>query len=181
MRNLCFGMLSAVLAVAVFGTYGRAEDPMLKDTRYYIINAENGRYLDADTATIKKDNTKVQLFGTTTTAKPNQQWRIAKLGDGKYAIINAESGRYLDADTKTLEKDGGTVELFGTTADNKLNRQWRVLKAGPDAYFIVNVQADRLLDADKDTLKKDGGVVQLSGKMRPDAPNTSKWKLVEVK
>jgi ricin-type beta-trefoil lectin protein len=176
MRSLCLGLVGVALSAALLANYGRADEPLMKDARYYIVNVESGRCLGADTATIKQDGTKVQLFGTPSRDKPNQQWRIAKAGDGKYAIINAESGRYLD-ETKSIEKDGGKAELWGMAADNNPNRQWRIEKAGPDSYFIINVQSNRLLSADMKTLKEDVTVVHLFGKKGPDAPNNSKWKL----
>jgi len=179
MRSYLFGLAGAVLTSALCASYAHAEDPMLKDAKYYIVNAESGRYLDADKDTLKNDGTKLQLFGNEVGAKGNRQWHIMPLGKGTYAIVNVESERFLDADMNV--KDGSKVQLFGKTLDNKMNRQWRIVKADGDNFFIVNAQSELLLDADKATIKMDGTLVHLSGKMRPDAPNTSKWKLVQLK
>jgi hypothetical protein len=170
-----FGIAMVLLAVTT--------DPVLaqvKEGKYYIVNAESGRHLDADVFTINKNGTKVQLWNTDGENKPNRQWKLEKAGDDKFYIVCVQGGRVLDADKGSIDKDGTKVQLWAGK-NKEPNRHWRIVDAGDGTFFIINVQSERLLDADKNTINNDGTIVWLNGKKDDKAPKSSKWKLIEVK
>jgi hypothetical protein len=169
------GIVAALLVVAANPVQGQ-----VKAGKYYIVNAESGRHLDADVFTINNNGTKVQLWSTDGENKPNRQWQLEKVGDDKFYIICVQGGRVLDADKGSIGKDSTKIQLWAGK-NKEPNRHWRIESAGDDTYFIINVQSERLLDADKSTINQDGTVVWLNGKKSDNAPKSSKWKLIEVK
>lgn len=129
-----------------------------------LVNVTSGRVLDADTATIGADGTKVQLYGRQSTGLLNRQWLILNAGGDTFYIVNKQSGRYLDADLTTIQTDGTKVQLFGTSVPRLLNREWRLVDVGASRFEIHNVMSGRVLDADTATLNEDGTKVQLWGR-----------------
>jgi hypothetical protein len=61
------------------------------DGRVYIRNEQSGRLLDADTGSLNKDATKIQLYGTDGSTMPNRQWRVMRLSDYQTAKPVAHS------------------------------------------------------------------------------------------
>ncbi|MBV8356505.1 MAG: RICIN domain-containing protein [Deltaproteobacteria bacterium] len=143
------------------------------------VNVVSGRLLDADTATIGNDGTKVQLYGRDAANLPQRQWIIASAGDDCYNIVNVESGRFLDADTSTINNDGTIVQLYGKAVPAPLNRDWKLSLAQPDRFFITNAQSGRLLDADTSTLNGDATRVQLYGTDGSLMPNRQ-WRIMRL-
>jgi hypothetical protein len=174
--------LSSLTAVVLLAASAAPAAAQVKEGTYHIVNVESGRYLDADTGTIKKDGTAVQQYGTADEKKKNRQWKIEKLGDDKFYISCVQGGRFLDADKGGLKADQTLVQLWaGKGKADQTNRQWRIEDAGDGAFFIICVANDRLLDVHKSVIDQNGAPVQLRGNKANDSPKTSKWKLVEVK
>lgn len=133
-----------VLTCVFPATNGHAQDGN------HIANNGGGRCLDADTATIKNNGTKIQLYDCW--SGKNQQWRYNSI-DGN--ILNVQSGRCLDADTATIGQNGTKVQLYDCWGGN--NQRWHFNEDGT----ITNVQSGRCLDADMATIKRNGTKIQL--------------------
>jgi hypothetical protein len=120
------------------------------DEYLIFVNQARSRCLDADTNTIGRDGTKVQLWDCH--GGLNQQW----YRDGRQ-IKNRASGRCLDADTNTIGNNGTVVHLWschGGTNQWWTHDYW-------DRDQIKNWYSDRCLDADTNTIEDNGTRIQL--------------------
>ena len=126
-------------------------------------NAGSGFCLDADTNTMGKDGTVVQLWGCNATAEQN--WTIALNGSSGYQIQNSLAGATycLDADTNTMGANGTKVQLWSCNASTE--QQWPTATGSSGATQIVKngntKAAGYCLDADTGTTGKNGTIIQL--------------------
>jgi len=109
----------------------------------------SGRCLDADTATIGGNGTKVQLWDCW--GGQNQKWQVNTDG----TLVNAQSQRCLDADTATILGNGTKMQLWDCWGGR--NQKWQVNADGT----LVNAQSQRCLDADTATIGGNGTKIQL--------------------
>jgi hypothetical protein len=123
------------------------------------LTASPNRCLDADTNTIGKNGTKVQVWDCL--AGQNQQWLIDRHG----TIVNAQSHRCLDADLGTIGGNGTRVQLWDCLGGQ--NQQWsfnisQIGEGFPPAQ-LSNVKGftSNALDADTNTIGTNGTKVQL--------------------
>jgi Ricin-type beta-trefoil lectin domain-like len=121
--------------------------------------ASPNRCLDADTATIGGNGTKVQLWDCW--GGQNQQWLINRHG----TIVNAQSRRRLDADLGTIGANGTKVQLWDCLGGKNQNWFFNISQIGegfPPAE-ISNLQGfpTNTLDADLATIGINGTKVQL--------------------
>lgn len=126
---------------------------------FTIQNQDTGACLDAQTQTLGKNGTVVQLWSCL--GDPNQQWYEDNYGT--YARIwNADAGQYqfLDAQTQSLGKDGTVVQLW-QYIDGNTNQWWYVNGNGTITNQDVAAGVYTYLDADLNTIGKDGTKIQL--------------------
>ena len=104
--------------------------------------------LDADTNTLDRNGTKVQLWDCLN--GQNQKW-INEI----VSLTNDDKHRCLDADLGTIGGNGTRVQLWDCWGGQ--NQRWMVNGDGA----IVNVQSNRCLDADLNTIGGNGTKLQL--------------------
>jgi hypothetical protein len=112
----------------------------------------NGKCLDADSNTIGKNGTRVQLW----TCNNSPQQMFVMRADG---IINsvANGSFCLDADLNTIANNGTFVQLW--TCNGSTQQRW--IYGGEGAGSIRSAYSGRCIDADLNTLNQEGTRLQL--------------------
>jgi|GEM_PF-1234168 hypothetical protein len=136
-----------------FSTLSAGVSPALNARAVEIQDAQSGRCLDADTATIGSNGTKVQLWDCW--GGQNQNWQVT--ADG--TIVNLQSHRCLDADTASMGSNGTKIQLWDCWGGQ--NQRWHLNLVPGRNTNITNSQSLRCLDADTATIGANGTKVQL--------------------
>jgi Ricin-type beta-trefoil lectin domain len=121
--------------------------------------SDPGRCLDADTNTLNRNGTKVQLWDCDETA-PNQSWYITTNNEGYFRFQNFASGRYIDADLNTINRNGTVIQLWDFVAGG--TNQWFFgTPVTEEDILLQSATSGRCLDADANTAGRNGTVIQL--------------------
>src|SRR5579884_2261488 len=104
-----------------FSTLSAGVSPALNARAVEIQDAQSGRCLDADTATIGSNGTKVQLWDCW--GGQNQRWHLNLVPGRNTNITNSQSLRCLDADTATIGANGTKVQLWDCWGGQ--NQNWQ--------------------------------------------------------
>jgi hypothetical protein len=131
--------------------HGSAKTPKVAaapaaDVAYLIPSGlNNGRCLDADTASLGHNGTKVQLW-TCDTSAANQAFYITQIPEGYLRFQNVANGRYLDADLASINSNGTRVQLWDYVGGAK--NQWWGETVIPEGYSrLQNGTSGRYLNA----------------------------------
>jgi len=126
----------AIVVTLLYPSTAQALNPGEFDgSTVYLINAETGRFLDAD----RSGAVRQSLL-----PKQDDQWVMSEISDGRFNLFNVEKKRYLDADGRRRHYD---VNLSSNNRD--ADTQWDLVARDDGTWSLASVEyRGGWLDAD---------------------------------